>query len=125
VKVLVVDDVAVAGSAHLGIQLQWEDAEVVTAADGEEGLQRFVEQDPDVVLLDVTMPRMSGLELLRLVRRVSEVPVVMLSARGEDIDQARGLEMGADDHILKPFSHLALMAAYQIYSAPCRASDPR
>jgi two-component system KDP operon response regulator KdpE len=111
VKVLVVDDdPRLREALELGVSLEWEDAEVVTAADGEEGLQRFVEQEPDVVVLDVTMPRMNGLELLRQIRRASDVPVLMLSARGEDIDQVRGLELGADDYIGKPFSHLALMA---------------
>jgi two-component system KDP operon response regulator KdpE len=123
VKVLIVDDdPRLREALELGIVLQWEDAEVVTATDGEEGLQRFVEHEPDVVLLDVTMPRMNGLEALRLIRRVSDVPVIMLSAKGEDIDQVRGLEMGADDYIAKPFSHLALMA--RIKSVLRRAELP-
>jgi len=123
VKVLVVDDdPRLREALELGIQLQWEDAEVVTATDGEDGLQRFVEYEPDVVLLDVTMPRMDGLEVLRAIRRVSDVPVIMLSAKGEDIDQVRGLEMGADDYIAKPFSHLALMA--RIKSVLRRAELP-
>jgi two-component system KDP operon response regulator KdpE len=123
VKVLVVDDdPRLREALEFGIALQWEDAEVVTAADGEEGLQRFVEHEPDVVLLDVTMPRMDGLEVLRLIRRVSDVPIIMLSAKGEDIDQVRGLEMGADDYIAKPFSHLTLMA--RIKSVLRRAELP-
>jgi CheY-like chemotaxis protein len=79
------DDPRLREALEFGISLQWEDAQVVTAADGEEGLQRFVEHEADVVLLDVTMPRMSWLEVLRLMRRVSDVPVIMLSAKGEDI----------------------------------------
>lgn len=122
-KVLVVDDdPRLREALQVGIQLQWEDAEVVTADDGEAGLQRFVEHEPDVVLLDVTMPRISGLEVLRHIRRVSDVPVIMLSAKGEDIDQVRGLEMGADDYIAKPFGHLALMA--RIKSVLRRAELP-
>ena len=62
------------------------------------------------MLLDVTMPRMNGFEVLKAIRRVSDVPVIMLTARGEDVDQVRGLELGADDYVAKPFSHLALMA---------------
>jgi DNA-binding response OmpR family regulator len=110
-KVLVVDDDArLRDALQFGIQLQWQDARVVTADDGQQGLQRFFEQEPDVVLLDVTMPGLNGFEVLQRIRRVSDVPVIMLSARGEDIDQARGLELGADDYIPKPFSHQALMA---------------
>ena len=61
-------------------------------------------------MLDVTMPRKNGFEVLQEIRRVSDVPVIMLTARGEEIDQVRGLELGADDYVVKPFSHLALLA---------------
>jgi two-component system KDP operon response regulator KdpE len=83
---------------------------VLTAADGEAGLEAFFEHEPDVVLLDVTMPVKNGYEVLKDIRRVSDVPVIMLTARGEDTDQVRGLELGADDYVAKPFSHVALMA---------------
>src|SRR5690242_3196172 len=102
-KILVVDDdPRLREALELGIQMQWQDAHVMTAADGEEGLRQFFEHEPDIVLLDVTMPRLSGLEVLKRIRRVSDVPVVMLSALGEDVDQARGLELGADDYVTKP-----------------------
>jgi two-component system KDP operon response regulator KdpE len=114
VKVLVVDDdPRLRDALELGIQLQWQDAQVFTACDGQQGLVRFLEEEPDVVLLDITMPVMNGLELLQRIRRFSDVPVIMLSARGEDVDEARGLEMGADDYVSKPFSHAALMARIQ------------
>ena len=110
-KVLVVDDdVRIREALEVGIQLQWEDAHVLSAGDGEAGLDLFFEQEPDVVLLDITLPRMNGLEVLKEIRRVSDVPVIMLTAHGEDVDQVRGLELGADDYVGKPFSHLALMA---------------
>jgi len=111
VKILVVDDDARLREAlEVGLQLQWEDAHVLSAADGESGLDLFFEEEPDVVLLDVTMPRMNGFDVLKAIRRVSDTPVIMLTARGEDVDQVRGLELGADDYVPKPFSHLALMA---------------
>jgi two-component system KDP operon response regulator KdpE len=111
VKVLVVDDdPRLREALEVGLQLQWEDAEVISAADGETGLDLFFEQGPDVVLLDVTIPRMSGFDVLKAIRRVSDTPVIMLTARGEDVDEVRGLELGADDYVQKPFSHLALMA---------------
>ena len=110
-KVLVVDDdPRLREALEVGLQLQWQDAEVVVAADGETGLERFFQAEPEVVLLDVSMPRMNGFEVLKEIRRVSDTPVIMLTARGEDVDQARGLELGADDYVPKPFSHLALMA---------------
>jgi DNA-binding response OmpR family regulator len=110
-KVLVVDDdPRLRDAIEVGVQLQWQDAHVVVAADGEAGLEAFFQSEPDVVLLDVSMPRMTGFEVLKEIRRVSDVPVVMLTARSEDVDQVRGLELGADDYVAKPFSHLALMA---------------
>jgi DNA-binding response OmpR family regulator len=111
VKVLVVDDdPRLREALEVGLQLQWQDADVVVASDGEAGLERFFHAEPDVVLLDVSMPRMNGFEVLKEIRRVSDIPVIMLTARGEDVDQVRGLELGADDYVPKPFSHLALMA---------------
>jgi DNA-binding response OmpR family regulator len=110
-KVLIIDDDArLRDALEIGIQLQWEDCQVLTAADGEVGLERFFNDEPDILLLDVSMPRMNGFEVLKAVRQVSDVPVIMLTARGEDVDQVRGLELGADDYVAKPFSHLALMA---------------
>jgi two-component system KDP operon response regulator KdpE len=122
-KVLVIDDDArIREALEVGVQLQWQDAQVITAADGEAGLNCFFDEDPDVVLLDVTMPRMNGYEVLRAIRQVSDVPLIMLTARGDDVDQVRGLELGADDYVSKPFSHLALMA--RIKSALRRAELP-
>jgi len=110
-KILVVDDdPRLREALEVGLQLQWEDAQVLSAADGESGLEVFFREEPDVVLLDVAMPRMNGFEVLKEIRRISDVPVIMLTARAEDVDQVRGLELGADDYVLKPFSHLALMA---------------
>src|SRR5437870_9913983 len=109
-KVLVVDDdLRIRDALEIGLQLQWQDAKVLTAADGEAGLDVFFNEEPDIVLLDVAMPRMNGFEVLKAIRQVSDVPVLMLTARDEDVDQVRGLELGADDYIGKPFSHLALM----------------
>src|SRR5712692_1454626 len=122
-KVLVIDDdPRLREALEVGVQLQWEDAQVLTATDGENGLDRFFDAEPDIVLLDVTMPRMNGFEVLKTIRQVSDVPVIMLSARDEDVDQVRGLELGADDYVSKPFSHLALMA--RIKAALRRAELP-
>jgi two-component system, OmpR family, KDP operon response regulator KdpE len=122
-KILVVDDdPRLREALEVGLQLQWEDAQVLTATDGETGLERFFREEPDIVLLDVAMPRMNGFEVLKEIRRVSDVPVIMLTAHGDDVDQVRGLELGADDYVPKPFSHLALMA--RIKAALRRAEMP-
>ncbi len=110
-KILIVDDDEhIREAVTVGFQLQWPDSEILAAKDGEDGLAQFFEHTPDVVVLDVAMPGKNGFEVLREIRRVSDVPVIMLTARGEDTDQVRGLEMGADDYVVKPFSHLALIA---------------
>jgi DNA-binding response OmpR family regulator len=122
-KLLVVDDDPhILDALQVGAQLQWEDAHVLTASDGEEGLELFFSEEPDIVLLDVTMPQMNGFEVLKAIRQVSDAPVIMLTARGDDVDQVRGLELGADDYVAKPFSHLALMA--RIKAAIRRAELP-
>ncbi|HLI25916.1 MAG TPA: response regulator transcription factor [Chloroflexota bacterium] len=110
-KILVVDDDPhILDAVTVGFQLQWQDCEVLAATDGEQGLELFYAHDPDVVVLDVNLPRRSGYEVLREIRRVSDVPVILLTARTEETDQVRGLELGADDYITKPFGHLALLA---------------
>ncbi len=110
-KILVVDDDPVILEAlTVGFQLQWQEATVIAAAHGEEGLDAFYEHEPNVVVLDVALPGLNGFEVLREIRRVSDVPVIMLTAREEETDQVRGLELGADDYVVKPFSHLALVA---------------
>jgi DNA-binding response OmpR family regulator len=110
-KILIVDDDEhIREAVTVGFQLQWPDAEIIGAQDGEEGVAKFFAHNPDVVVLDVAMPRKNGFEVLREIRQVSDVPVIMLTARGEETDQVRGLEMGADDYVVKPFGHLALLA---------------
>ncbi|MPZ12935.1 MAG: response regulator [Chloroflexi bacterium] len=110
-KILVIDDdPQVLDAVCIGFQLQWQDATVISAVDGEQGLQQFYEHDPDVVVLDITLPGRNGFEILQEIRKVSDVPVIILTARTEEIEQVRGLELGADDYVVKPFSHLALLA---------------
>lgn len=77
---------------------------VLTAADGAAGLAVFGEHSPDLVILDVMMPRMSGLDVARNIRRTSEVPIILLTALGDESDRVLGLEIGADDYVTKPFS---------------------
>ncbi len=87
-----------------------EGYESVTARDGEDALAKFEQYAPDVVLLDVMMPKMDGFEVCRKIRAVSNVPVIMVTARGEDFERIMGLDIGADDYIVKPFSPSEVMA---------------
>ena len=111
VTILVVDDDAqVRDALSVALPFQWEAATVVTAADGDEVLRIFNDVAPDIVLLDVSLPGRSGFEVLRQIRQFSDVPVIMVSALGEEKDQVQGLALGADDYVVKPFGALALMA---------------
>jgi DNA-binding response OmpR family regulator len=88
----------------LSYPLRKDGYDVVTAADGREALARFAEATFDLVVLDVMMPRMDGLEVCRRIRARGTVPIIMLTAKAEEIDKVLGLELGADDYITKPFS---------------------
>jgi DNA-binding response OmpR family regulator len=108
-KVLVVDDDP-ALLPLIEYTFAREGYKVFTASDGQEALKRFFDHKPDLVILDIMMPRMDGWETCRRIREVSEVPIVMLTARGQDEDIVRGLEYGADDYLTKPFSIKVLLA---------------
>ena len=84
--------------------------QVVTAADGGKGLEIAREADPALVILDIMLPTMDGLEVCRLLRRTSDVPILMLTAKTEEVDKVVGLEMGADDYVVKPFSMRELLS---------------
>ncbi|MEW6033324.1 MAG: response regulator transcription factor [Chloroflexota bacterium] len=110
-KVLIIDDEPdVVEALALAFNLQWQNWEVLTALDGETGLAIFNRETPDVVVLDISMPQMDGYEVLRRIREVSDVPVLMLTVKSEEMDKVKALEMGADDYITKPFGSLELMA---------------
>lgn len=110
-KFLIIDDdKSIVEAVTIGLQFQWQDAEVHSASDGEEGLRKFFDISPDVTLLDVNMPHMSGFEVIQNIRELADAPVLMLTARGDEMSKVKGLEMGADDYLVKPFSHLELFA---------------
>lgn len=90
--------------------LSLENFNLATAYDGESGLLQALIGNYDLIILDVMMPRMTGFEVLKLLRQKSEVPVLMLTARGDAIDKSLGLEMGADDYLAKPFTERELLA---------------
>ncbi len=108
-KILVVDDDANICEL-LRLYLTKEGYQVTTAGDGEEGLEKFNQIKPDMVLLDVMMPRMDGLEVCRRIRKAGNTPVMMLTAKGETFDKVLGLELGADDYVTKPYSARELIA---------------
>jgi DNA-binding response OmpR family regulator len=94
----------------LRLYLRNEGFDVVAAADGRQALDRFGQEAPDLVLLDLMMPELSGLEVCTEIRKHSDVPVIMLTARSDDVDKIVGLEMGADDYVTKPFNPREVVA---------------
>ena len=108
-KILVVDDEKLIVKG-IRFSLEQDSYEVDAAYDGEEGLEKAKSGQYDLILLDLMLPKMSGLEVCQQIREFSDVPVIMLTAKGEDMDKILGLEYGADDYITKPFNILELKA---------------
>ena len=108
--------------AALQYNLKQEGYTALTATDGDVGLRMATSLSPDLVILDVMLPRLDGFEVCRLLRRESGVPILMLTARGEEVDRVVGLELGADDYVTKPFSMRELLA--RIRNLLRRASSP-
>ena len=108
-KVLIVDDEPNIREV-VGLYLRRDGHDVVSAADGEEALNLFRRADPDLVVLDLMLPKLSGLEVCRRMRAERRVPLIMLTARGEEEERIVGLSLGADDYVVKPFSPRELAA---------------
>jgi DNA-binding response OmpR family regulator len=108
-KILVVDDEPNIREV-VGLYLRRDGHEVVSATDGEEALRIFGESEPDLVVLDLMLPKLSGLEVCRRMRAQWRVPLIMLTARGEEEERVVGLSLGADDYVVKPFSPRELAA---------------
>ena len=108
-KVLIVDD-----DAHIAelikLYLEKEEYQTVVASNGAKALQLFKEEAPSIVILDVMMPEMDGWQVCREIRRISNIPIIMLTAKGETFDKVLGLELGADDYMVKPFEPKELIA---------------
>lgn len=107
--VLIVDDEAPLRES-LTYSLQREGFEVTTAEDGHSAIKQFHKQVPDVILLDLMLPEVDGMEVCWRIRAFSNVPIVMLTAKDQDMDKVRGLEAGADDYVTKPFNTRELIA---------------
>lgn len=108
-KILVVDDEALLVKG-IRFNLQNEGYEVLTSSDGLDALQLAKEHDPDLIILDVMMPQMDGLTACARIREFSDVPIILLTAKAEDMDKLLGFEHGADDYLTKPFNILELKA---------------
>jgi two-component system KDP operon response regulator KdpE len=110
-KILVVDDEPdVIKVIAMSFRMQQPAWEVISAEDGPEALDLLEQDRPDLVLLDIGLPDMNGFDVLKSMRLFSDVPIIMLTVRDDELSKVQGLELGADDHVTKPFSHLELLA---------------
>lgn len=110
-KILMIDDDPnVVEIVSLGLQMRWPEAKLVSTALGEEGVKMVRNESPDIVILDLGLPDISGFQVLERVRQFSNVPVLILSVFGEEADIARGMKLGATDYMVKPFSQVELQA---------------
>lgn len=122
-KLLIIDDDAKLVQA-LELYLGKAGYEVITAADGLEGLQEVYAHRPDLIILDIMMPKMDGWKACRRIREVSDVPIIMLTARGQEYDKVKGLKQGADDYVAKPFGLKELAARVEAVLRRTRLPPP-
>lgn len=111
-KILIVDDEPSIVES-IKYNLQKEGFSTATAADGREALEVFEREKPNLIVLDLMLPNLSGQEVCKYVRKKSQVPIIMLTAKGNELDRVVGFEIGADDYIIKPFSMRELVARVQ------------
>ena len=114
-KILVVDDEKPI-SDIIKFNMAKEGYEVLTAFDGREALEVFAAENPDVIILDLMLPEIDGLEVARTIRKTSNVPIIVLSAKDTEFDKVIGLEIGADDYVTKPFSNRELQRSEERFS---------
>ncbi len=124
-KIMIVDDDTNIAEL-ISLYLMKECFETLIVNDGEEAIERFKDFKPNLILLDLMLPGIDGYEVCREVRRASQIPIIMLSAKGEVFDKVLGLELGADDYIIKPFDSKELVARVKAVlrrQQPCAASE--
>lgn len=110
-KALIIDDDPdILEAVALCFEIRWPDTVVITANDGNSGLSTYRDEGADIIILDLGLPDIDGLEVCRQLREITEVPIIILSVRDQRKDIIRGLEMGADDYITKPFDQMELLA---------------
>ncbi len=113
-KFLIIEDDEVIGeTVSLALKMRWSQATIITTKLGEKGVDLVDSEDPDLVLLDLGLPDINGFDVLRKIRCFSKVPVIIVTARGDETDVVKGLEWGANDYIVKPFRQMELLARIQ------------
>jgi len=120
-KILIIDDDSeISESISMTLKMRWSRAKYLFADMGQDGIDMTAEESPDIVFLDLGLPDMSGFDVLKQIRLFSKVPVLILTVRGDEYDVVKGLELGADEYIVKPFRQMELLARVK---AMMRRSD--
>ncbi len=113
-KILIIEDAPeIVDTISLCFELRWPGAEIVSTPEGRKGIALHESESPDLIILDLGLPDMDGFDVLKEIRAYSDVPIIIVTVRGEEIDKVKGLELGADDYVTKPFSHIELLARIQ------------
>jgi two-component system KDP operon response regulator KdpE len=114
-KVLIIeDDKAIIEAISLTLQISWPETKLISTQFGEKGVEMVESEKPDVVILDLGLPDISGFEVLKQIRLFSSVPIIILSVRADEADIVKGLECGADDYVVKPFKQLELLSRIKL-----------
>ncbi len=109
-RVLIVeDDQGIVDTVHAVFQIHWPDIELISAHTGEDGLVLVETGNPDLVILDLGLPDIDGFQVLRGIRRLSQIPIIICTVRGDGADMIKGADLGADDYVVKPFEPSALL----------------
>jgi DNA-binding response OmpR family regulator len=106
---IIEDDKSIINAVNVAFEFRWPEIRIVTAQRGKEGIELVRREHPDIIILDINLPDMSGFDVLKKIRKFSSVPVIILSVRSDDTDILTGLEAGADDYVIKPFNYLTLL----------------
>jgi two-component system KDP operon response regulator KdpE len=107
---IIEDEKSIINSIEVAFEFRWPNVSVVSAENGKDGIELVKYEHPDLVILDINLPDISGFEVLKNIRAFSSLPVIILTVRFDDLDVIKGLEIGADDYIVKPFNYLTLLA---------------
>ncbi|MFC2058580.1 response regulator transcription factor [Chloroflexota bacterium] len=114
-KVLIIeDDPEIVESVSLVFQIRWPEADLISAHLGEKGVDLSETEAPDIIILDIGLPDINGFEVLKRIRLFSDVPIIILTVLSEESDIVKGLELGADDYVTKPFKQMELMARIKV-----------
>ena len=125
-RVLIIEDnPEIVQSVVLCFELRWPGVEALSTAEGKIGLKMAEEESPDVVILDLGLPDIDGLDVLREIRSYSNMPIIILTVRGEELDKVKGLEMGADDYIVKPFAPAEFLSRVKAVTRRSQTLDVR